>query len=218
MDDDGDGNVLAFLAEFIPYCDTHYLLPLDIPASNFNSVPKVLIAAADSSLEPDLDADDNPLWSEALASPKWEYWIAGMQDKICSLRDLKVFVLVPHSDVPTGQHPLRGKLVCKRKHDDAGNVICYKVHYVAKGFAQCFGIDYDKMTAPTSRLESLRAISHLATSLDWDLCQFDIKTAFLHSVLPLDETMFMEQPPSFAAPDKHDWVWSVMLQAGRKIV
>jgi len=78
---------------------------------------------------------------------------------------------------------------------------------VAKGFAQCFGIDYDKMMAPTSQLESLRAISHLATSLDWDLCQFDIKMAFLHGILPPNETMFMEQPPGFEEPGKHDWVW-----------
>jgi hypothetical protein len=81
---------------------------------------------------------------------------------------------------------------------------------VAKGFAQRFGIDYDKTTAPTSRLESLRAISHLAASLDWDLRQFDIKTAFLHGILPPDETMFMEQPPGFEEPGKHDWVWRLL--------
>ena len=69
-DDNGDGNVLAFLAKFIPYCDTHYLLPLNVPTSHFDSVPEVLTAATDGSLEPDLDADDDPLWSEALASPK----------------------------------------------------------------------------------------------------------------------------------------------------
>ncbi len=154
-DDDGDGNVLAFLAKFVPYCDTHYLLPLDVPTSHFDSVPEVLTAATDGSLEPDLDADDDPLWSEALASPEREYWIASTQDEICSLGDLKVFMLVPHLDVPMGQHPLQGKLVCKQKCDDAGNVLHYKVRYVTKGFTQCFGVDYDKTTAPTSRLESL---------------------------------------------------------------
>ena len=76
--------------------------------------------------------------------------------------------------------------------------------------AQRFGIDYDKTTAPTSRLESLQAISHLAASLDWDLRQFDIKTAFLHGILPPDETMFMEQPPGFEEPGKHDWVWRLL--------
>ena len=210
VNDDDDGNVLAFLAEFVPYCDTHYLLPLDLPVSEFSSAPEVLAAAVNGSLEPEMDVDDDPLWSEALASSEREYWIAGAQDEIHSLADLKVFVLVPRSDVPVGQRPLRGKLVCKRKRDDTGKVIRYKVHYVAKGFAQRFGIDYDKTTAPTSRLESLRAISHLAASLDWDLRQFDIKTAFLHGILPADETMYMEQPPGFEVPGKVDWVWRLL--------
>ena len=70
MHADNDGNILAFLAEFIPYCDSHYLLPLDVPPSNFLSVPKVLAAAANGSLEPEVDDDDDPLWSDALASPE----------------------------------------------------------------------------------------------------------------------------------------------------
>ena len=147
--DDGDSNVLAFLAEFVPYCNTHYLLPLNVSASDFVSVPEVLAAATSSFLEPDMDADDNPLWSEALTSPEWEYWIASTEDEICSLGDLKVFVLISYSDVPAGQHPLHRKLVCKCKRDDAGNVIHYKVRYVAKGFTQRFSIDYNKTTAST---------------------------------------------------------------------
>jgi len=86
----------------------------------------------------------------------------------------------------------------------------YKVCYVAKGFTQCFGIDYNKMTAPPSWLESLWVISHLAASLNWDLCQFDIKMAFLHRILPPDETMFIEQPPGFEALGKHNWVWHLL--------
>jgi hypothetical protein len=82
---------------------------------------------ADGSLEPTLDTGDDPSWPEALASPEREYWIAGVHDELRSLEDLKVFVLVPHSEVPRGQCPLKGKLVCKCKRDDEGNVVCYKV-------------------------------------------------------------------------------------------
>jgi len=83
--DNNDGNVLAFLAEFIPYCDTHYLLPLNVPTSDFLSAPEVLMAAEDGSLEPELDVNDDLLWSKALASPKHKYWITTTQDEICSL-------------------------------------------------------------------------------------------------------------------------------------
>lgn len=145
-----------------------------------------------------------------MASNKREYWIAGGQDELKSLEDLKVFVLVPRSDVPRGQRPLRGKLVCKRKRDDTGRIVRYKVRYVAKGFAQRYSVDYDKTTAPTVRLESFRAILHLAATLDWDLHQFDIKTAFQHGILPATESMYMEQPPGFATPGKEDWVMHLM--------
>jgi Reverse transcriptase (RNA-dependent DNA polymerase) len=78
------------------------------------------------------------------------------------------------------------------KRDDAGNVVRYKVRYAAKGkgYAQQYGVDYDKTAAFTARLEFFRTILHIAASLGWDLQQFDVKTAFLHGVLPDDETMF----------------------------
>ena len=117
-------------------------------------VNSVLLAITDGSLEPSTDLDDDPLWSEAMASPEREYWITGTHDELRSLADLCVFVLVPCSELPKGKRPLRGKLVCKHKHDDTGKIICYKVQYVAKGFAHRQGIDYDKMTAPTAQLES----------------------------------------------------------------
>ena len=201
----------AFLSEYSPVRDTHDLLPADLPIEELPpSVEEVLAALSDGSLQPVVDPEDEPLWAHAMASNEREYWIAGGRDELKSLADLKVFVLVPRSDLPRGQRPLRGKLVCKRKRDDTGRVVRYKVRYVAKGFAQRYGIDYDKTTAPTVRLESFRTILHITASMDWDLKQFDIKTAFLHGVLPEDETMFMEQPPGFEAPGKEEWVMKLM--------
>jgi hypothetical protein len=171
---------------------------------------EVFSALADGRIEPTLDSDDEPSWAKALTSPEREYWIAGGRDELKSLEDLKVFVLVPRSEMPRGQRPLKGKLVCKRKRDDLGNVVRYKVRYVAKGYAQHYGIDYDKTTAPTVRLESFRALLHLAASLGWDIQHFDVKTAFLHGVLPENETMYMEQPPGFEASGKEDWVMKLM--------
>jgi hypothetical protein len=145
-----------------------------------------------------------------MASDDREYWIAGGRNELKSLADLQVFVLVPRSKIPRGQRPLKGKLVCKRKRDDTGRIVRYKVRYVAKGYAQRYGVDFDKTTVPTVRLESFCALLHLAASRDWDLKQFDIKTAFLHGVLPEEETMFMEQPPGFEAPGKEEWVMRLM--------
>ena len=203
-----DAHTSAFLAEFAPLSESHYLFPVDvIPPTLDSSVGEVLSAISTGSTDLTLDPDDDPLWAKAIASPEREYWVAGAREELKSLRDLAVFVLVPRIEVPRGQRPLKGKLVCKRKRDDEGNISRYKVRYVVKGFAQRYGIDYNKTTAPTARLESFRALLHIAAVLDWDIQHFDIKTAFLHGVLPDDETIFMDQPPGFEEPGKEDWVW-----------
>jgi hypothetical protein len=156
-----------------------------------------------------------------MCSPECEYWITGAHEELRSLTDLQVFTLIPRSDVPRGRHPLKGKLICKRKWDDAGNVIRYKVHYVVKGYTQCYGVNYDKTTAPTARLESFHTLLHLAVSLNWDVQHIDMKTAFLHGMLPEDETTYLKQPDGFEEPGKGDWVMKLrksiysMKQAGR---
>ena len=208
-----DDHTQIFLAEFSPFRRTHFLIAADLdedfPVSLF-SMDEVLSGLAEGNIIPILDSGDEPSWEQALASPEREYWIAGGRDELKSLEDLKVFVLVPRSNIPRGQRPLKGKLVCKRKRDDMGNVVRYKVRYVAKGYAQRYGIDYDKTAAPTVRLESFRVLLHIATSLGWDIQHFDVKTAFLHGILPENETMYMEQPPGFEAPGKEDWVMKLM--------
>jgi hypothetical protein len=202
---------LAFLTKFAPVHDSHFLLPLKLELSqSCSSVSEALSALAVGATELELDPDDDPLWAKAIASPEREYWVAGARDKLKSLNNLKVFVLVPRSEILHGQQPLKGKLVCKQKWDDGGNISHYKVCYIAKGFAQRYRIDYNKMTAPTARLESFRALMHIAAVLDWVVQHFDIKTAFLHGVLPKSKTVFMEQPPGFEELGKKDWVWRLM--------
>jgi len=109
----------------------------------------------DGSLKPYCDDDNDPKWAKAMASPEHEYWIAGAYEELQSLEDLQVFILVPRSSMPKGRCPLKGKLVCKCKQDDTGKVIRYKVRYVAKGFTQIPGLNFDKTTAPTAWLKSL---------------------------------------------------------------
>ena len=199
----------AFLSDYSPVRDTHDLFYLSLSPS-IPSIDHALLSLSNGSLVPTPETDDDPLWSKALASAEREYWIAGARDEIRSLADLNVFVLVPRSAMPRGHRPLKGKLVCKRKRDDAGNIVRYKVRYVAKGYTQRYGVDYDKTTAPTARLESFRTLLHIGASLGWDIQQYDIKTAFLHGVLPESETMFMEQPPGFEAPGKETWVMKLL--------
>ena len=127
---------VAFLAEFSPFWDSHSLIPLDLSDLSPYSLDGALAAITDGLLEPLLDNDNDPKWAKAMASPEREFWIAGAQDDLQSLKDLKVFALVPWSSVLKGKHLLKGRLVCKHKCDETGQITRYKVRYVAKGFAQ----------------------------------------------------------------------------------
>jgi hypothetical protein len=52
------------------------------------------------------------------------------------------------------------------------------------------------------RLESLRTILALAAIRDFDVIQFNIKSAYLHR--NLKEEVYMEQPEGYTAPGKED--------------
>jgi hypothetical protein len=130
-----------------------------------------------------------------------EAWLAGAEEELRSLRELGVYKLVQRSEVPKNRKILRGRFVCHRKCDMAGTIAWYKVWWVTKGFEQVFSIDYNLTTVPTVRLESFRAILHLAAAHNWDIQQFDVNTAFLYGLLPEDEVIYMEQLDDFHEPE-----------------
>ena len=46
-------------------------------------------------------------------------------------------------------------------YNDAGNISCYKVHYVTKGFAQHYLVNYKKIMTPTTCLELFHVFLHI---------------------------------------------------------
>ena len=167
------------------------------------------------------DTEDPRSFREAMTSPEHQLWEDACKEEFESLKDLRVFTLIPPTDVPPDRKVLCGKWVLLVKRNKEGKPVQYKARYVFWGCGQIPGRNYNHTTSPTACLESFRILLHLAGSLDWDIRQFDIKTAFLHGLLDEDEFQFMEQPEGFKEPEKEDWVWRVekglygMHQAGR---
>ena len=87
----------------------------------------------------DVEDPDAPSWREAITSSEKEKWLEGAREELRSLEDMEVFHLVPRSDVPSNQKVLRGKFLCRLKHDEFRNPIRHKVRWVAKGFQQVWG-------------------------------------------------------------------------------
>lgn len=75
------------------------------------------------------------------------------------------------------------KWVFKVKRNSDGSVNKYKARLVAKGYVQRHGIEYDKVFAPVTRIETIRLIIALAVSHGWEVHHLDVKTAFLHGDL-----------------------------------
>jgi len=59
------------------------------------------------------------------------------------------------------------------KHAIDGSIDKYKAGFVARGFAQQEGIDYEETFAPTTRYTTIRSLVSLATSMGWNIHQMD---------------------------------------------
>jgi hypothetical protein len=75
-----------------------------------------------------------------------------------------------------------------------------KRDFVARGFSQVEGIDYEETFAPVNRYTSIHTIIALATSMGWKLNQMDVKTAFLNG--EIEEEVCIEQPKGFVIHDQ----------------
>jgi hypothetical protein len=112
---------------------------------------------------------NNPPFHEAMSSPDADKWTQGIQEELESLKEMGVYKLIPHSDVPAGRKILRGKWVLHLKRDEHRNPVRYKACFVVKGFEQVFGQDYVDTTSPTARMESVHLLLNIAVAKDWDL-------------------------------------------------
>jgi hypothetical protein len=98
-------------------------------------------------------------------------------------------------DPPPGCKPIGTKWVCKNKEGEKGEVVRNKSRFVAQGFSQKEGIDYEETFAPVARLEAIRIFLAFSMAKGFTLHQMDVKSAFLNGVL--EEEVYVRQPPGF---------------------
>src|SRR6266511_2065496 len=101
-------------------------------------------------------------------------------------------------DLPDDRRAIENKWIFKKKTDADGNVIIYKARLVAKGFRQVQGIDYDETFSPAVMLKSVRIMLEIAAFYDYEICQMDVKTAFLN--VYHNEDLYMMHPEGFVDP------------------
>ena len=77
-----------------------------------------------------------------------------------------VWDIVPKRE---GKSVVSSKWIYKIKHVADGSIDKYKARFVARGFSQKEGIDYEEKFAPVARYTSIRAITELISMMKWDL-------------------------------------------------
>jgi hypothetical protein len=119
-------------------------------------------------------------------------WKQAMAEEHQSIMKNEVWEIVPR---PKEKSMVTSKWVYKIKHAADGSVDKYKARFVAKGFSQKEGEDYDETFAPVARYTSIRAIISPAASMGWNLHQMDLKTTFFNGAI--EEEVYIEQPQGF---------------------
>ena len=122
-------------------------------------------------------------------------WKDGMIEEYQSIMKNDVWDVVSR---PEGKSVLASKQIYKIKHAVDCGIEKYKAIFVACGFSQKEGIDYEETFAPIAKYTSIRTILSLATVMKWNINHMDVKTTFLNGVVEV----YVEHPLRFETHDR----------------
>ena len=90
-----------------------------------------------------------------------------------------VWDFVPRQD---RKSVVSSKWIYKIKHA-ADGIEKYKARFVAQGFSQKEGIDYEETFSHVAKYTSIGLVLALAIVMKWKIYQMDVKTTFLNGVV-----------------------------------
>ena len=102
-----------------------------------------------------------------------------MQEEYSSIMKNDVWEVVLRHE---GKSVVTSRWLYKVKHAAYGSIEKFKARFVARGFSQVEGVDYETF-APVARYTSIRSIISIAAEMGWKIHQMDVKTAFLNGFI-----------------------------------
>ena len=138
-------------------------------------------------------------YKQAMKSPQRKFWIIAMHEEIQSLIRTGTFSCVRR---PQNCDIVGGRWVYSVKVDPDGN-LRFKARYVAKGYTQIEGLNYNDTYAPTARLTSVRMLISIVVQNDFLIHHVDVNNAYLHS--ELDYEIYMSQPEGYVQDPNMVW-------------
>eukprot|EP00253_Pinus_taeda_P006802 PITA_06802 len=130
-------------------------------------------------------------FKEAVEDPTW---VDAMVQEYDSIVRNSAWEIVPR---PEGKSMVGSRWTYKVKQVADGSVEKYKARFVARGFSEIEGIDYEETFAPVARYSSIQMILALLAQMGWHIHQMDVKNAFLNRII--EEEVYIEQPKGFEA-------------------
>ena len=95
-----------------------------------------------------------------------------MVEEYSSIMTNDVGEVVPR---PQDRSIVGSRWIYKIKYVAYGSIEKFKARFVAKGYAQKEGIDYEETFAPVPRYTSIRSLISLAAQMGWEIHQMDVK-------------------------------------------
>ena len=96
-----------------------------------------------------------------------------MTEEYQSIIKNDVWEVVP---IPKNKDVVSSNWIYKIKHAADGGIEKHEARFVARGFSQKEGIDYEETFSLVSRYTSIRTIIALATKIKWKLHHMDVET------------------------------------------
>ncbi|KAI7963842.1 hypothetical protein MJO29_004269 [Puccinia striiformis f. sp. tritici] len=134
-------------------------------------------------------------YKDILKHPEKAAWLSAIQEELQNLFRHQIWTI---ELVPDGKRVMGARWVFVEKRSSDGKLIKLKARYVAKGYAQIAGVEFQDTFAPTATFVSLRLLLTVAAKCDWPVYSFDFVAAYLHS--PIDEEVWVRPPEGLDVP------------------
>jgi hypothetical protein len=169
-----------------------------VPQKTTRQVKRPKPFSSYTALMCDLLEEEPACFEEAIQRKEWAYV---MTEEYQSIMKNEVWEIVPRLK---NKYVVSSRWLFKIKHVADGSIKKYKARFIAPGFSQKEGIDYEETFSPVARYTSIRTIIALAAKMKWKLHQMDVKTTFLNGVI--EEEVYIEKPQGFEVEDMRSHV------------
>ena len=155
------------------------------------AIPPIDYTERDSSIDTMLMVEQGPAtYGQAMDTREAAEWKEAIDSEAASIEENGTFEDI--SILPSGKKAIPTKIILTRKLDPTGKPIRYKARLVAQGFRQTLGVDYHETYSPVAEMASVQIALTIAATLDLEVEQLDVVTAFLGSAL--EEEIYVKLP------------------------